>query len=441
MDTRNINNASDTLAESDQADTENDSARTNAQNTFNNPGSTRGTNVASARFNQIDASNAFGNATHPNTSNMPANSRNADALNTSVGSDETNTQNIFGDSTQINASNTSDKSDKVGARGKTGNSEMHGTSERHEPSEEKRDTFGSREPHGTKADNGELLSDAERFKVCAQLVEQLTDERTAMGGQLPFPESTVGIPQTEHVFGPDDPTARDFTQQWHRFRALVNTREPIEPPSGFLNDQNHLLATLITEQGITNADTIPVTSRDSRMAIWRGDITTLAADAIVNAANNGMTGCWRPLHSCIDNAIHTFAGVQLRAECARYMQRVNRPEPTGQATLTGAYNLPSRHVIHTVGPIVQGNLTDLHCAQLASSYRNCLDAAARAGDTSIGICCVSTGVFGFPADRAACIATDTVRTWMDNHADTPMRVIFVVFGDRDEAIYRALLDE
>ena len=142
---------------------------------------------------------------------------------------------------------------------------------------------------------------------------------------------------------------------------------------------------------------------------------------------------------CISNAIHTFAGIQLRIECARLMREQGHPEPTGQAKVTSAYNLPSRHVVHTVGPIAEGHPTPEYCAQLASSYRACLDAALSAGDASISLCCISTGVFGFPQDQAVPIAIGAVRAWLNAHAGDDMTVVFNVFSAEDEAIYRRLL--
>lgn len=231
---------------------------------------------------------------------------------------------------------------------------------------------------------------------------------------------------------------------WLAFRGLVNVREPWPTDEVLLSVQDELLQGMIAEAGITQvADAQPAPEFGGIPAgcirLWRGDITTLAVDAIVNAANSGMTGCWAPLHYCIDNAIHTFAGMQLRIECARLIREQGHPEPTGQAKVTPAYNLPSRHVIHTVGPIAEGHPTPEHCAQLASSYRACLDAALAAGDTSIALCCISTGVFGFPQDQAAPIAIGTVRAWLNAHAQDDMTVVFNVFSAEDEAIYRRLL--
>ena len=173
--------------------------------------------------------------------------------------------------------------------------------------------------------------------------------------------------------------------------------------------------------------------------LWRGDITTLRVGAIVNAANSGMTGCWQSNHACIDNCIHTFAGVQLRQECDEIMRQQGYEEPTGQAKITGAYNLPSDYVIHTVGPIISGELTRQHCELLASCYRSCLDIAQANNIKSIAFCCISTGVFHFPNERAAEIAVDTVRMWLAEH-NCDIKVVFNVFGQNDEAIYRRVLN-
>ncbi|OZG68165.1 protein-ADP-ribose hydrolase [Bifidobacterium eulemuris] len=234
---------------------------------------------------------------------------------------------------------------------------------------------------------------------------------------------------------------RDFDQLWPTFRALANTRAPMESSPAFLEPQDRVLRELIARAGVTEADELPRTKADARLSVWRGDITTLRADAIVNAANAGMTGCWSPNHHCIDNAIHTFAGVQLRLECARLMESQGHSEPTGLAKSTAAYNLPAKHVIHTVGPIANGAPTDEHRAQLASSYHHCLDEAARLGCASLAFCCISTGVFGFPQREAAAIAVRETRAWLDEHADAGVtHVVFNVFGDKDERIYHALLD-
>ena len=149
-----------------------------------------------------------------------------------------------------------------------------------------------------------------------------------------------------------------------------------------------------------------------------------------------MTGCWQPCHSCIDNCIHTFAGVRLRYECGQIMQAQGHEEPTGKAKITPAYNLPCNYVIHTVGPIVQGQLTDEHCRLLESSYKSCLEIAVQNNVKSIAFCCISTGVFGFPQDKAAEIAVRTVREFRKSH---DIQVIFNVFKEDDHEIYKRLL--
>lgn len=234
------------------------------------------------------------------------------------------------------------------------------------------------------------------------------------------------------------PNANSVDELWTAFRALVNTRPPWAASEDFLAMQDELLTGLIDEAGIHVIDDASVSPLDDRLCLWRGDITTLACDAIVNAANSQMLGCWAPGHYCIDNAIHTYAGVQLRIECNRIMQEQGHEEPTGQAKITPAYNLPSRYVLHTVGPIANGRPTDLHRRQLASSYKSCLDIAAAHDLDSVAFCCISTGVFGFPQQEAARIAVNTVREWLDEH-DSTMAVVFNVFSANDELIYQSLL--
>ncbi|MBR2682460.1 MAG: protein-ADP-ribose hydrolase [Atopobiaceae bacterium] len=232
--------------------------------------------------------------------------------------------------------------------------------------------------------------------------------------------------------------AQDADELWTAFRALVNTRPPWPASEDFLAMQDELLQGLIAEAGIHTVDEATPSPTDPRLLLWRGDITTLAVGAIVNAANSQMLGCWVPGHHCIDNAIHTYAGIQLRAECARIMTAQGYEEPTGQAKITGAYNLPTKRIIHTVGPIAGGRPTDLHRRQLASCYKSCLDLAMAEGLRSIAFCCISTGIFGFPQREAAEIAVRTVRAWLDN-TRSDMVAVFNVFGEEDERIYRDLL--
>ena len=172
--------------------------------------------------------------------------------------------------------------------------------------------------------------------------------------------------------------------------------------------------------------------------LWQGDITTLKCDAIVNAANSGMTGCYQPCHNCIDNCIHTYAGVQLRNACAEIIEKQGYEDPTGCAKITSAFNLPCKYVLHTVGPIVQGHLTKEHEELLASCYRSCLELADENGVKSVAFCCISTGVFMFPNERAAEIAVQTVRDYR-KEKNSGIEVIFNVWKDVDYEIYRELL--
>lgn len=231
-------------------------------------------------------------------------------------------------------------------------------------------------------------------------------------------------------------TAEDV---WLAFRALVNVRDPWPADEALLAAQDELLQGFIEEAGVTRFEDVAAAPADARLRVWQGDITTLAADAIVNAANSGMTGCWLPLHYCIDNAIHTFAGIQLRLECARIMAAQGCPEPTAHAKVTGAYNLPAKRVIHTVGPIADGYPSDDQRTELARCYEACLDAVAAEGLHEVAFCCISTGVFAFPQADAARIAVGSVRAWLDAHPDAGMSVLFDTFLDEDARLYRELL--
>ena len=228
----------------------------------------------------------------------------------------------------------------------------------------------------------------------------------------------------------------DAYNQKRLLRSLFNIRMPKETSEDFLQIQDVYLQEENRRKGITDiADLQPV---QDDIYLWQGDITTLRCDAIVNAANSQMLGCFRPCHGCIDNAIHTFAGVQLRRNCNEIMQKQGHNEPTGQAKITPAYNLPCKYVLHTVGPIVSGRLTEEHCELLKSCYLSCLKLAEKNSCKSIAFCCISTGVFGFPQREAAQIAVDTVKEYKEeNHSD--IKVIFNVFKDNDYAIYNEIL--
>lgn len=227
-------------------------------------------------------------------------------------------------------------------------------------------------------------------------------------------------------------------EQWDLFRALVNTRPPEQTPEGFLELQDQMLQDILSYRGIVTPDKIPSIPGHPHLKLWQGDITTLAVDAIVNAANSQLLGCFIPGHFCIDNAIHTFSGVQLRLECATAMEEQGYPEPTGMAKVTPAFNLPSTYVIHTVGPIASGSASTSDRALLANCYTSCLDAAAALECESIAFCCTSTGVFGFPQAEAARIAISTVTEWLEAHQGK-LEVIFNVFSDKDLHIYQDLL--
>ena len=232
----------------------------------------------------------------------------------------------------------------------------------------------------------------------------------------------------------------DAFSQRRLLRSLMNVRPPMPLAPKFLEVQDALLSAEREEKGVVNGDALPPTAGDPRLVLWQGDITTLRCDAIVNAANSALLGCFVPGHACIDNAIHSAAGLQLRDACARLMAAQGKAEPPGRAKLTPAYNLPSRYVLHTVGPIVSGAPTEEDFRLLASCYRSCLELAARHGLQSVAFCCISTGEFHFPNEPAAAVAVGAVRTFLQTAGRKP-RVVFDVFKAEDEAIYRRLLGD
>ena len=219
-------------------------------------------------------------------------------------------------------------------------------------------------------------------------------------------------------------------------RGLINIRAPQCIGADFLKTQDEYLQGETAAKGVTDiADLTPI---QPGLYLWQGDITTLKCDAIVNAANSGMTGCYIPNHRCIDNAIHTYAGVELRLACEELMEQQGYPEPTGQAKITPAFNLPCQYVLHTVGPIISERVTKADKELLASCYRSCLELAAEKGLESVAFCCISTGEFHFPNDLAAQIAVETVKQFM-NRKTSVKKVIFNVFKNLDNAIYEKLL--
>ncbi len=229
---------------------------------------------------------------------------------------------------------------------------------------------------------------------------------------------------------------KDEEEQKRMLRSLFNLRLPRPAGWKFLGVQDAYLQEEIKRKGITDfARLRPV---QEGIYLWQGDITTLRCDAVVNAANSQMLGCFVPCHGCIDNAIHTFAGVQLRLACAQFMQEQGHEEETGKAKITPAFNLPCRYVLHTVGPIVSGCLTKRDEELLASCYRSCMELAAKYRLKSIAFCCISTGEFHFPNERAAEIAIQTVKVCRE-HTNSKMEAIFNVFKETDLNIYRKLL--
>ena len=229
----------------------------------------------------------------------------------------------------------------------------------------------------------------------------------------------------------------DADSQRQLLRGLMNIRAPQRIGADFLKMQDEYLQSETAAKGITDiSDLTPV---QPGLYLWQGDITTLRCDAIVNAANSGMTGCYVPNHRCIDNAIHTFAGVELRLACEELMEQQGYPEPTGRAKITPAFNLPCKYVLHTVGPIIDGRVTPRDRELLTSCYSSCLELAAENGLESVAFCCISTGEFHFPNEQAAEIAVETVKQFMNTKTSVG-KVIFNVFKDLDKEIYARLLN-
>ena len=257
----------------------------------------------------------------------------------------------------------------------------------------------------------------EERRVC--LIQYLLKEDLKYSKQ-PIPESKEG--------------------QERLLRTLMNLRVPKPIKPEFLKIQDEYLAERNEERGIVDIEDLKPVESDSRLYIWQGDITKLKCDAIVNACNSQMLGCFSPMHGCIDNFIHTYAGIELRLKMYEIMSEQGHSEETGKAKITSAYNLPAKYILHTVGPIIQRMVSKEDEELLASCYRECLKLAADTGAKSIAFCCLSTGVFRFPQQRAAEIATQTVREFLDSD-NRIEKVIFNVFKDRDLQIYQSLLSK
>ena len=236
--------------------------------------------------------------------------------------------------------------------------------------------------------------------------------------------SNIGVPQ-------------DKKEKEDLLRTLMNIWEVEELSDEFYKLQDEYLQEKLAQEKLTSLEEL--TEIERNIYLWQGDITTLKVDAIVNAANKALLGCFIPHHRCIDNAIHSKAGLQLRQECFDIMQNQGEYEKTGQAKLTSGYNLPAKHVVHTVGPIIYDKVEERDKELLASCYRNCLELAVKNGIKSIAFCCISTGEFRFPNELAAEIAVLAVRTFFKNNPECKIKVIFNVFKDSDFDIYRKVL--
>ena len=268
--------------------------------------------------------------------------------------------------------------------------------------------------------------------------ELLKEDKGSAGfklGLVPGNEGGFVIPD-------DEKSQRDL------LRALMNIRGPYSISEDFLKTQDEYLQQVNKERGITDIEDLecvkeivgssPTMTRG--LYLWQGDITTLKVDAIVNAANSTLLGCFAPLHICIDNCIHTYAGIQLRLACNELMQKQGHEEGTGLCKITPAFNLPSRFVLHTVGPIIYTRVGEREKLLLENCYKNCLETASQNQLESVAFCCISTGVFRFPQDLAAQIAVETVEMWLaENPNSSVKKVVFNVFGNKDLEIYQGLL--
>ncbi len=256
----------------------------------------------------------------------------------------------------------------------------------------------------------------------------------------------------DSVYGGSLKVPKEYGEKRRLLRSLMNIRMPGKMEEDILRVQDQFLREEAREKGIVSLDQIPAAAREGsdhpfaeQISVWQGDITRLKTDAIVNAANSQMLGCFVPCHGCIDNAIHSAAGIQLREDCCHYMNRMRMrygrqyEEPVGQAVLTEGYNLPAGYVIHTVGPIVFGRLTEREKRQLQSCYENILKCCEEHGIRSVAFCCISTGEFHFPNDQAARIAVESVTSFLNRKGRAFDRIVFNVFKDVDRELYRKLL--
>ena len=282
----------------------------------------------------------------------------------------------------------------------------------------------------------EMTQKERRLYLISELLKEDKGRAGFNLGLVPGNEGGFVIPD-------DEKSQRDI------LRALMNIRGPYSISEDFLGIQDEYLQQVNKERGITDiADLSPVREAGGfdrlnhlgQLYLWQGDITTLKVDAIVNAANSALLGCFAPFHICIDNCIHTFAGIQLRLACNELMQKQGHEEGTGLCKITPAFNLPSRYVLHTVGPIIYTSVGKREKILLANCYKNCLETASQNQLESVAFCCISTGVFSFPQELAARIAVEMVEQWLAENPDSSVKkVVFNVFGNKDLEIYQGLL--
>ena len=220
------------------------------------------------------------------------------------------------------------------------------------------------------------------------------------------------------------------------YRSLCNIREPLPISKEYIEIENDFLTTANIRKGIIDSNNIIQFTKykGTPICLWQGDITTLKIDAIVNAANSQGLGCFIPCHKCIDNAIHSASGVQLRLECNKIMQEIGVLQ-TGKAFITSGYNLPSKYVIHTVGPIIYGEVTEKEMLELKNCYINSLEIAKENNIKTIAFPCISTGEFRFPKELAAKIAIETIKEHLDTNEEYFEKIIFNVFSDEDYSFY------
>lgn len=286
----------------------------------------------------------------------------------------------------------------------------------------------------------EYASDIQLFDAYEAPAQKLSlEERETIVDQL-FLSIYKGVEEFDLA------SMEDYEEKRSMLHGVINTLEPHTLNTEDIELLNKLLQAELLDKKLTSTQELMKLDGfemgDTQIKMWQGDISTLKVDAIVNAANNQMMGCWQPLHACIDNVIHTAAGVQLRDDCHLIMEKQGFEEPTGRAKITRAYNLPSKYVLHTVGPIVQGQVTSLNEEDLANSYIHCLEMCKTMDDIrSVAFCGISTGVFGYPTKAAAQIALRIISLWLAKNPTVLDLVVVNVYSDKDKAIYQSLFDK